>query len=186
MSSRSLLRRKRASSMEALLTSMVARRKLSSNSIRYARLVKPSNEFLIMTRSNAPFQFSQIDHIGAPVWDADSAITFFETADVPVIADEILEEYNVRAVFLDFDGVYLEFLEPTGPGNVKTFLEQHGNGYQHVAYRVPDIDTAIQSLRAAGVTFQSDHPLSGAGDARIIFVEEQHTSGFQIELVERA
>lgn len=130
-------------------------------------------------------RFTQIDHIGAPVWDADGAAAFYEHAGVPVVLDETIEEYNIRALFLDVDGVYVEFLEPTGPGNVKTFLERHGPGFQHVAYRVPDIFAAVDELEAAGVEFKSDEPMAGAGDSHIIFVEERHTGGFMVELVER-
>ena len=128
---------------------------------------------------------TQIDHVGVPVWNADEAMRFFEYVNVPVAIDDQLPEYNIRAVFLDFDGIYLELLEPTGPGNVETFLERHGPGYQHVAYRVPDIDRTVDRLRADGMTFQSPEPQDGAGDSRIIFLEERHTGGLQTELVER-
>ena len=128
---------------------------------------------------------TQIDHVGVPVWNANEAISFFEHVNVPVAIDDQLPEYNIRAVFLDFDGIYLELLEPTGPGNVKTFLERHGPGYQHVAYRVPDINRTVDRLRADGMTFQSPEPQDGAGDSRIIFLEERHTGGLQTELVER-
>ena len=128
---------------------------------------------------------TRIDHVGVPVWNANEAISFFEHVNVPVEIDDQLPEYNIRAVFLDFDGIYLELLEPTGPGNVKTFLERHGPGYQHVAYRVPDIDRTVDRLRADGMTFQSPEPQDGAGDSRIIFLEERHTGGLQTELVER-
>ena len=128
---------------------------------------------------------TRIDHVGVPVWNANEAISFFEHVNVPVAIDDQLPEYNIRAVFLDFDGIYLELLEPTGPGDVKTFLERHGPGYQHVAYRVPDIDRTVDRLRADGMTFQSPEPQDGAGDSRIIFLEERHTGGLQTELVER-
>ena len=128
---------------------------------------------------------TQIDHVGVPVWNVDEAMSFFEYVNVPVAIDDQLPEYNIRAVFLDFDGIYLELLEPTGPGNVKTFLERHGPGYQHVAYRVPDINRTVDCLRADGITFQSPEPQDGAGDSHIIFVEERHTGGLQTELVER-
>lgn len=134
----------------------------------------------------ADLELTTVDHVGIPVWDADHAAAFYEAFDVPVVLDEEVPEFNIRAVFLDVDGVFVEFLEPTGPGNVKTFLEQHGPGYQHVAYRVPDVDDAVETLREKGVTFQSDEPMAGAGDARIIFVEERHTAGLQVELVERS
>lgn len=129
--------------------------------------------------------YTQIDHIGAPTWDADQAASFFELAGIPIAFEDQIDEYNIRAVFLDIDGVYLEFLEPTGEGVAKEFLERHGPGFDHVAYRVPDIDEAVETLRESGVEFQSDAPTPGAGDARIIFVEERHTSGFTTELVER-
>lgn len=131
-------------------------------------------------------ELTQIDHVGTPVWSADDALAFYDHTETTVEIDEVVPEYNIRAVFLDFDGVYLEFLEPTGPGNVKTFLERHGPGFQHVAYRVRDIDAAVQALRENGISFQSDEPVAGAGGARIIFVEERHTAGLQVELVERA
>jgi methylmalonyl-CoA epimerase len=130
-------------------------------------------------------ELTQIDHIGAPVWSADDALVFYDHTQTTVDIDEIVPEYNIRAVFMDFDGVYLEFLEPAGPGNVKTFLERHGPGFQHIAYRVEDIDVAVRALRENGISFQSDDPVEGAGDARIIFVEERYTAGLQVELVER-
>jgi methylmalonyl-CoA/ethylmalonyl-CoA epimerase len=127
----------------------------------------------------------RIDHIGVPVWSADDSLAFYDTTGTDVVHDAEIPEYNIRAVFLEFDGTYLEFLEPTGPGNVKTFLERHGPGFQHIAYGVPDINEAVQSLQNGGISFQSDEPVDGAGDARIIFVEERHTAGLQVELVER-
>ena len=126
-----------------------------------------------------------IDHVGAPTWDAAAAAAFYTELGVPVVHEEVVEEHAIAAVFLEFDGVYLEFLEPTGPGPVKTFLERHGPGYQHVAYRVPDLDAAIAELREQGVRFQTDEPLDGVGGARVIFVEEADTAGLQTELVER-
>lgn len=130
--------------------------------------------------------FTQIDHIGAPTWDATHAAAFFEHAGVSIAFEDTLDEYNIRAVFLDFDGVYLEFLEPTGEGTVKQYLERHGPGFDHVAYRVPDIEDAVATLRASGIDFQTDDPIDGAGDSRVIFVEERHTAGLTTELVERS
>lgn len=129
--------------------------------------------------------FECIDHIGAPTWDADAAAAFYEAAGMPVAFEQTMEEHGIRAVFIGIDGVYLELLEPIGDGSTKEFLQRHGNGIQHVAYRVSDIDSAITSLRADGITFQTDEAIEGVGNARVIFVEERHTAGLQTELVER-
>lgn len=132
-----------------------------------------------------PTELTAIDHVGAPTWDAATAAEFYTRQGVKVVHEETIEEYNIDTVFLDFDGVYLEFLEPTGAGPTKSFLERHGPGFQHLAYRVPDIDAAVANLRADGVRFRTDEPVEGGGNARIIFVEEADTAGFQTELVER-
>lgn len=130
-------------------------------------------------------ELSTIDHIGAPTWDAKNAATFFQRVGVPIVHEEAIVEFNIYAVFLDFNGVFLEFLEPTGDGPAKTFLERHGPGFQHLAYKVPDIDAAMAELRDEGVRFQTDKPIDGVGGSRVVFVEEADTSGFQTELVER-
>jgi hypothetical protein len=48
---------------------------------------------------------------------------------------------------------------------------------------VPDPDRAVERLRVDGITFQSEESKNGAGDSRIIFVEERHTPGLPTELV---
>jgi methylmalonyl-CoA/ethylmalonyl-CoA epimerase len=133
-----------------------------------------------------PIRFQQIDHVGVAVWSVENAGEFYDHTSAKTVLDEVSEEYNVRAVFLDVDGVLIELLEPLGPGNIKQYLRQHGPGYQHVAYRVPDLADAIQSLAEAGYSFRTDEPLPGIGNSTIIFLEENHTSGLQIELVERS
>ena len=143
-----------------------------------------NNEPAAQTESAEPATVTRIHHVGVPVWNADDALAFYKQMDVPVVLDDTLEAYNIRAVFLDVNGVFVELLEPTGSGNVKTYLERHGPGYQHIAYEVPDIDAVVSTLREDGMTFQSDEPMPGAGGTRIIFVEERHTAGLQVELVE--
>jgi methylmalonyl-CoA/ethylmalonyl-CoA epimerase len=143
-----------------------------------------TNESAAQSESGEPATVTQIHHVGVPVWNADDALAFYKRMGLQVVLDEALEAYNIRAVFLDVNGVFIELLEPTGSGNVKTYLERHGPGYQHIAYEVPDIEAAVSTLRGDGVTFQSDEPMSGAGGTRIIFVEERHTAGLQVELVE--
>jgi len=131
------------------------------------------------------FELSTIDHIGAPAWNVATATSFFKRVGVLVVHEETIESFNIHAVFPDFDGVLLEFLEPTGEGRVKTFLEQHGPGFRHIAYRVPDIESAIIELGAVGIRFRTDEPVTSVGGSRVIFVEEADSAGFGTELVER-
>lgn len=125
-----------------------------------------------------------IDHFGILTDDADEAMSFFTDHGAPVVYDERNEEHNTRVTFVDVGGMYFEFLQPYGEGMVMDDYEKYGPGFEHVAYRVPDIDDAVEELRSEGVTFQSEEPRPGAGSSRIIYLDTAHTGGLEVELVE--
>lgn len=129
-------------------------------------------------------RFDTLDHIGILTADAGAMTTSFTNLGLPVVADEHFDEYNVRVVFLKSGDMYLELLEPTGSGLIREHYDEYGEGYQHVAYRVDDIDAAVGELREQGVTFEEDEPRAGAGESRIIFIDPTHTAGLSVELVE--
>lgn len=131
------------------------------------------------------FEVSTIDHVGAPIWDATNAVAFFQRVGVPIVHDETVDPFNIHAVFLTLDSVFLEFLKPTGEGPAKAFLEHHMPGFQHLAYRVPDIDASMAELGTVGIRLRTDEPVTGVGDSRVVSVEEVHTAGFQTTLIER-
>jgi methylmalonyl-CoA/ethylmalonyl-CoA epimerase len=129
-------------------------------------------------------QFDTVDHIGIFTDDADEGIAFFESIGGETVYDERVEEHNTRVVFVESAGTYYEFLEPYGQGMVMDAFEKYGPGFEHVAYRVDDIDAAVEAMRADGVAFQSDEPRPGAGNSRIIYLETDHAAGLEVELVE--
>lgn len=75
----------------------------------------------------------------------------------------------------------LELLEPRGPQSpVARFLEQHGPGIHHLAYRVPDLRAELLRLEAEG--FQR---LEGVPDrGKRAFLHPRGTGGILVELVE--
>ena len=68
-------------------------------------------------------------------------------------------------------GSYIQLLQPLGPDTpVGKFLERRGEGLQHVAYAVPDIEAALEHLVAEGAELIDSTPRIGGRGARIAFV----------------
>ncbi len=64
-------------------------------------------------------------------------------------------------------------------------LKRNGEGIQHLALRVDNIETAIADLKAKGVRMIDETPRYGAGGASIAFVHPKATGGILLELSER-
>jgi methylmalonyl-CoA/ethylmalonyl-CoA epimerase len=68
---------------------------------------------------------------------------------------------------------------------VAKFIEARGEGVQHIALRVDDLDSALEELKAKGVRLIDEKPRIGAGGARIAFIHPKETHGVLLELCER-
>jgi methylmalonyl-CoA epimerase len=67
---------------------------------------------------------------------------------------------------------------------VAKFLEARGEGIQHIAVRVDNIEKALNELKQNGVFLVDDKPRDGAEGKKIAFVSPKSTKGVLIELVQ--
>ena len=132
--------------------------------------------------------FGQIDHIGVAVDDLDSALVLYrDRLGMPVQHRETVEEFGVEAVLLGIGDSHVELLRPVDEGSaVARFVERHGPGIHHVAYRTDDIESALESVRAAGLDLIDDQPRTGIMKSRVAFMHPKSTGGVLTELVEPA
>ncbi len=99
--------------------------------------------------------------------------------------EEIVEEQKVKAVFFSAGESRIELLEATGPDSpIAKFLERRGPGLHHIALTVPDLESALEELKQAGMVLIDEKPRAGAGGERIAFVHPENFSGVLMELVE--
>jgi methylmalonyl-CoA/ethylmalonyl-CoA epimerase len=95
-------------------------------------------------------------------------------------------EQKVTTAFFPVGDTEVELLEATSPdGPVAKFIEKKGEGVHHIAFRVDDIDAALEELKAQGVQLIDQTPRQGAGGARIAFLHPKSTHGVLVELCER-
>jgi methylmalonyl-CoA/ethylmalonyl-CoA epimerase len=132
-------------------------------------------------------KIEKLDHVGIAVEKLDVALPVWEGVLGMVLAgtEEVVEQ-KVRTAFLPIGGAEVELLEPTDPESpIAKFIAAKGQGVQHLAFRVEDLDAALEELKAKGVRLIDEVPRRGAGGARIAFLHPKSTGGVLIELCER-
>ncbi len=132
-------------------------------------------------------KIKHIDHIGIAVKSIEEGGKFFtDILGLKLQKLETVEEQKVKTGFFPITGSELELLESTEPdGPVAKFIEARGEGVQHIAFRVEDIDGALKELKEKGVRLIDQEPRKGAGGARIAFIHPKETHGVLVELCEK-
>ncbi|MDP6484655.1 MAG: methylmalonyl-CoA epimerase [Nitrospinota bacterium] len=131
-------------------------------------------------------EIGKLDHIGVAVRDMERAIAQYEkTLGGKVRSRHPNHNNEVDAAFVLIGDTAIEFLAPTKVGSVMDkFLEKRGEGIHHLAYEVPDIHRAVQTLIADGLTPLDREPRPGILGELIFFFHPKSTHGVLIELVE--
>jgi len=135
----------------------------------------------------------ELDHVGIAVASIDEALAFYSgILGLELHGVEVVEEQKVKTAFLPVAGdkggagTEIELLEATAPDSpIGKFIAAKGEGVQHLAFRVEDLDAALAELKAAGVRLIDETPRRGAGGARIAFIHPKSSRGVLVELCER-
>lgn len=128
-----------------------------------------------------------VDHIGIAVNNLDETVKFYEeTLGIKCTGTEVVEEQKVRVAFMPLGDCELEFLESTAPdGPIARFIEKNGEGIQHIALRVDNIEEALKEMEEKGIRMIDTQPRYGAGNAKIAFMHPKATKGILLELSQR-
>lgn len=129
----------------------------------------------------------KIDHIGIAVKDLQAAINFYQgMLGLKVTEIEEVAEQKVRVAFFPTGDSEVELLESTTPdGPIARFIEKNGEGIQHIAFRVDNLEEKLAELKEKGVRLIDEKPRRGAGGANIAFLHPKSTFGTLVELCER-
>ena len=129
----------------------------------------------------------KIDHLGIAVSSIDAKKNFWtEVLGLALEGTETIQEQKVTTAFLPVGESEVELLESTSQdGPVAKYIEKRGEGIQHVAFRVENIEEALAELKAKGIALIDQTPRIGAGGAKIAFLHPKATSGVLVELCER-
>ncbi len=129
----------------------------------------------------------KVDHLGIAVNSIDHGKKFWtEILGLKHEFSETVEEQKVTTAFLPIGESEVELLESTSPeGPIAKYINKKGEGIQHVAFRVENIEDALAELKEKGVKLIDEKPRKGAGGALIAFLHPKATNGVLVELCER-
>jgi len=130
----------------------------------------------------------KIDHLGIAVNSIDDGKNFWsEILGLKFEGSETVEAQKVTTAFFPVGESEVELLESTSPdGPVAKFIDKKGTGFQHVAFRVANIEEALEELKEKGIQLIDQTPRIGAGGAKIAFLHPKATGGVLVELCERS
>lgn len=129
----------------------------------------------------------KVDHIGIAVNSIEQCRKLYEEIlGLKHAGSETVAEQKVTTAFFPVGDTEVELLESTAPdGPIAKYLEKKGEGVQHIAFRVENIEEALAELKAKGVKLIDEKPRMGAGGAKIAFLHPKSTFGVLVEISER-
>lgn len=129
----------------------------------------------------------KVDHIGIAVKNLDETLKFYtEVLGLELGGTEVVEDQKVKVAFLPVGDTEVELLESTSPdGPIAKYIEKNGEGIQHIAFKVDNIEEAIKHMEDKGMRMIDQEPRYGAGGAKIAFVHPKSSHRVLVELSER-
>lgn len=129
----------------------------------------------------------KVDHIGIAVKDLEETLKFYtDILGLEAGGTEVVEEQKVKVAFLPIGDTEVELLESTSEdGPIARYIEKNGEGVQHIAFKVDDIEAAIAYMQEKGMRMIDEQPRYGAGGAKIAFVHPKSSHRVLVELTQR-
>jgi methylmalonyl-CoA/ethylmalonyl-CoA epimerase len=125
---------------------------------------------------------ARIDHLGIAVSSIAEARRLYEALGLTVLADPE-EDEGVRSVMIPLGESRLRLLESLDKNTaLARFLEEHGEGLNHMALHVDDISAAFEELKRAGIQLISDEIEIGAGGRLHFLVHPSAANGVLLEI----
>ena len=127
----------------------------------------------------------RIDHLGIAVKSLEEAVDFYtRKLGMTVTHRETVDVEKVNVALLPCGESRLELLEAVSPDSpIAKFIDKRGGGIHHVALCVPDLNSAVERLRAEGARILNE-PRAGAGGHLYVFVHPASTGGVLLELIQ--
>ncbi|WP_433633340.1 VOC family protein [Halomicrococcus sp. NG-SE-24] len=131
--------------------------------------------------------FDKVHHIAYTVDDLDAYKTLFgDTLSMGAVTTREMPDAGYKAAVYRVGETYIEVQEPIDHEEMETFLAEQGNGLNHVAYEVDDIDEAVATCERRGIKAAWDEPIVAPTfpDCRLIDMETETADGIYLQLIE--
>jgi len=123
-----------------------------------------------------------ISHIGIAVKDLQAGIAFYEKLGLKLEGIEEVPSQMVKVAFFPCGDTRIELLCPTSEESpIAKFIEKKGEGMQHIAFAVDDVEDALKQANELGLVLIDKEPRPGAHHSDIAFLHPKSSLGVLIE-----
>ncbi|MGP4072709.1 VOC family protein [Piscibacillus sp. B03] len=127
-----------------------------------------------------------LDHIGVAVRQLDDSIKFYKNVLGATLVDRYRSEkpgVESEIAMMDVNGTITELLAPTNntTSPIARFIKQKGKGVHHIAYRVDDLNLAIDELKGQGIRVMEETRRINKHGRRLIYLNPADTGGTIVE-----
>jgi len=128
----------------------------------------------------------RIHHIDVVVHDLDQAEDRYRRVlGIEPLPRETLPGRGIDLVRFRIGETWLILVQPTRDDSpVAAFLEEHGEGFFHMAIEIDDIEDEARALQSRGVRLTNSTPRIGIDGWKLVDVELEETLGAMIQLIE--
>jgi len=132
----------------------------------------------------------KLHHIAVIVKDIDKAVEYYKSLDIATVGREVVfpeAKPKIRAKFVQIGGVPIEFIQPLeGESGYKEFLESKGEGVQHIAFAVDNLDEETDKLVDKGVSIIVKGKAPAAFGSISAHFDTRQVGDFAIQLIQEA
>jgi methylmalonyl-CoA/ethylmalonyl-CoA epimerase len=127
---------------------------------------------------------SHIEHLGIAVKSIEEQLPYYEQIlGVTCYNIEEVADQKVKTAFFRIGQTKIELLEPTSEDSaIAKFIEKRGEGIHHIAFAVPDVQSALDETASKGIQLIDKAPRGGAEGLKIAFLHPKSTHGVLTEL----
>ena len=98
------------------------------------------------------------------------------------------QPFGMRYRILTLGDFYIEVIEPMGSdGPIAKFIEEHGEGLQHITFKVSGMEQVMADMKSKGARFTSSAPVkvnTAIGPVKFAFMSPRGSNGVLIQLME--
>ena len=133
-------------------------------------------------------KLKRIHHIDYVVRDLNEAVARYQRLfDIPLRTRERLESRGVEIARFRLGDTWIILVQPIREDSpVRRFLDEHGEGFFHIAYEVEDLPGMVIDLKQQGVKLMNEVPRRGLEGWQLVDIEREETFGVLTQLVSPA
>jgi methylmalonyl-CoA/ethylmalonyl-CoA epimerase len=129
----------------------------------------------------------RIHHIDYVVRDLDQAVEAYEKIFQIQMEEKLrFDKRGVELAWFHLEGIKMILVSPIRLDSpVQKFLDDHGEGFFHIAYEVDDLDAATEHFKGNAIQMVSDQKRSGVEGWDIIDLDLKETFGVFTQLIQK-